>query len=77
VGAGEPEGLRRAAGAARLTAADACDSASLLSGTGGPSSVAAAHVVRRAQARPGWAIVTDRAAALLALDPAAEVDELP
>jgi hypothetical protein len=60
-----------------LTVADACDSGTLLGGEGGPALVAAAHVVRRAQARPGWAIVTDRAATLLALDPGAEVDELP
>jgi len=37
----------------------------------------AAHVVRRGRERPGWAIVTDRAAALRALDPDVEVDELP
>ena len=60
-----------------MTAADAVDSASLLGGDGGPALVAAAHVVRRAQARPGWAIVTDRAETLRAMDPQAEVDELP
>jgi hypothetical protein len=37
----------------------------------------AAHVVRRGRERPGWAIVTDRAAMLRALDPDIEVDELP
>lgn len=60
-----------------LTVADACDSGSLLAGEGGPALVVAAHVVRRAQARPGWAIVTDRAETLRILDPSAEVDELP
>jgi hypothetical protein len=38
---------------------------------------AAAHVVRRGQERPGWAIVTGRGEALRALDPDVEVDELP
>jgi hypothetical protein len=37
----------------------------------------AAHVVRRGRERPGWAIVTGRAATLRALDPDVEVDELP
>ena len=60
-----------------LTAADAVDSGVLFAGEGGPALVAAAHVVRRAQARPGWAIVTDRAELLRALDPQAEIDELP
>ncbi|MEV8514502.1 hypothetical protein [Dactylosporangium sp. NPDC051484] len=60
-----------------LTAADAVDSGALFAGGGGPSLVAAAHVVRRAQARPGWAIVTDRADMLRILDPQAEIDELP
>ncbi|GAA3298592.1 MULTISPECIES: hypothetical protein [Dactylosporangium] len=60
-----------------LTAADAVDSGALFSGEGGPATVAAAHVVRRAQARPGWAIVTDRAQLLRELDPQAEIDELP
>ncbi|WP_433604240.1 hypothetical protein ACQP2P_24105 [Dactylosporangium sp. CA-139114] len=60
-----------------LTAADAVDSGALLAGEGGPATVAAAHVVRRAQARPGWAIVTDRADVLRTLDPQAEIDELP
>jgi hypothetical protein len=43
----------------------------------GESAPAAAHVVRRGRERPGWAIVTNRAAALRALDPDVEVDELP
>jgi hypothetical protein len=34
-------------------------------------------VVRRGRERPGWAIVTGRAATLRALDPDVEVDELP
>jgi hypothetical protein len=37
----------------------------------------AVHVVRRGRERPGWAIVTGRAAGLRALDPDVEVDELP
>jgi hypothetical protein len=60
-----------------MTTADAVDSATLLGGDGGPGLVAAAHVVRRAQARPGWAIVTDRADTLRAMDPQAVLDELP
>jgi hypothetical protein len=60
-----------------LTLADACDSGSLFAGDGLPALLAAAHVVRRAQARPGWAIVTNRAATLRALDQSAEIDELP
>jgi hypothetical protein len=60
-----------------LTAADACDSGALFDGDGNPSLIAAAHVVRRAQARPGWAIVTDRPETLRSLDPHAEIDELP
>ncbi|MET7424941.1 hypothetical protein [Dactylosporangium sp. NPDC005555] len=60
-----------------LTAADAVDSGVLFSGDGGPALIAAAHVVRRAQARPGWAIVTDRPDVLRTLDPYAEIDELP
>ncbi|WP_433199351.1 hypothetical protein ACQP00_26820 [Dactylosporangium sp. CS-047395] len=60
-----------------LTAADAMDGGAMFAGDGGPATVAAAHVVRRAQARPGWAIVTDRADVLRTLDPQAEIDELP
>ena len=60
-----------------LTAADAVDSGAMFAGEGGPALVAAAHVVRRAQARPGWAIVTDRPEMLRTLDPQAEIDELP
>ena len=60
-----------------LTAADAVDSGALFGGDGGPALIAAAHVVRRAQARPGWAIVTDRPEVLRTLDPHAEIDELP
>lgn len=60
-----------------LTVSDAMDSGAMFAGDGRPSLVAAAHVVRRAQARPGWAIVTDRAETLRRLDPYAEIDELP
>ena len=40
-------------------------------------SPSAAHVVRRGRERPGWRSVMNRAAALRALDPDVEVDELP
>jgi hypothetical protein len=60
-----------------LTADDARHSGAMLAGEGGPALVAAAHVVCRARVRRGWAIVTDRPGTLRALDPAAEVDELP
>lgn len=60
-----------------LGAAAAREAGQLFVGDGKPELVAAAHVVRRAQQRPGWAVVTDRAGTLRSLDPAVVVDELP